>query len=186
VANAIEHIVSERERKDRLRNLNMIIGVFFSEVGMHLIKKLSAYDPDIDKVRSALVISNSLAETDFVKAHETLRKQAPRLESQSVPLAELQEFLSHDKRFMLTPLENHRCSNTIRSRTSSMRFFYLSEELHARDILTGLPMLDYNYLSEDINRVNGLIITEWLTYMPHRKTHYPYFFLAFNADEPVR
>jgi len=38
-ANSIEYMIDERERRSRLEKLNMIIGIFFSEVGTQLIKK---------------------------------------------------------------------------------------------------------------------------------------------------
>jgi len=72
VANAIEHVINERERVQRLRKVNMIIGVFFSEVGTKLIKKLGAHDPDIDKIQSALIVSNNWSDADFIAAHAIL------------------------------------------------------------------------------------------------------------------
>src|SRR5512137_408882 len=44
-ANSIESIIDERERKLRIEKLNMIIGIFFSEVGIRLLKKFSTHDP---------------------------------------------------------------------------------------------------------------------------------------------
>ena len=44
-ANSIESMIDERERKTRIEKLNMIIGIFFSEVGTNLLKKMSVHDP---------------------------------------------------------------------------------------------------------------------------------------------
>ncbi len=41
VANAIELLIDERERRQRFEKLNMIIGAFFSEMGTNLLKKFS-------------------------------------------------------------------------------------------------------------------------------------------------
>src|SRR5512145_1023661 len=40
-ANSIESMIDERERKTRVEKLNMIIGIFFSELGTKLLKKFS-------------------------------------------------------------------------------------------------------------------------------------------------
>src|SRR5512145_2762764 len=40
-ANSIEYMIDERERKTRIEKLNMLIGIFFSELGTKLLKKFS-------------------------------------------------------------------------------------------------------------------------------------------------
>src|SRR4030042_6431366 len=51
IANATEIMLSRREKQVRLEKLNMVIGVFFSEVGTHLIRDVADYDPNFDEVR---------------------------------------------------------------------------------------------------------------------------------------
>jgi len=58
-ANSIESMIDERERKIRIEKLNMIIGIFFSEVGTKILKKFSEHDTTIHEIRSALIISNN-------------------------------------------------------------------------------------------------------------------------------
>jgi hypothetical protein len=62
--------------------------------------------------------------------------------------------------------------------------FHVTEELRVRDRLTDLPNADYDHLSSDINRVYGLLIREWLTYMQHLKHHYPYLFSLAMRTNP--
>ena len=51
VANSIEYLIAQRERNLRMKKLNMISGVFFTEVGTNLLKKFSAQDPAIEEIR---------------------------------------------------------------------------------------------------------------------------------------
>ena len=184
VANAIEHVINERERVQRLRKVNMIIGVFFSEVGTKLIKKLSIHDPDIDKVRSALIVSNNWSDADFIAAHALLGHHAARLDSRRTPLLEFHGLLAHHKGFMLALLENPQMFDHDMFTNLLHAVFHLSEELTARERLTDLPEADYNHLSGDINRIYGLLIVEWLTYMQHLKTNYPYLFSLAMRTNP--
>ena len=80
VANAIEYMIDKRERSLRIEKLNMIIGVFFSEVGTKLLKKFSAIDPDIQEIRSALIVSNNWSDEDFIKTTTLLKAHAFRLD----------------------------------------------------------------------------------------------------------
>ena len=57
IANATELMLSRREKRVRLEKLNMVIGVFFSEVGTKLIQFFADYDPDFDKVREGFLVT---------------------------------------------------------------------------------------------------------------------------------
>jgi sorbitol-specific phosphotransferase system component IIBC len=52
-ANAVEYFIAEREYTERTRKMDMLVGVFFSEVGTSLLRMFSAVDPAIDEIRDA-------------------------------------------------------------------------------------------------------------------------------------
>ena len=54
VANSIEYLCYKRERAERLKKMNMIIGVLFSELGIRLLKLFGEKDPAIGEIRAAL------------------------------------------------------------------------------------------------------------------------------------
>ncbi|MDD1697925.1 MAG: hypothetical protein LUQ36_06150 [Methanoregula sp.] len=60
----------------------------------------------------------------------------------------------------------------------------MTEELNIRKRLTDLPSPDYDHLSEDINRICGFLIVEWLTYMKHLKQNYPHLFSLAMRTNP--
>jgi hypothetical protein len=52
----------------------------------------------------------------------------------------------------------------------------LTEELEHRPDLRALPERDLAHLSIDIQRAYGKLIIEWIIYMKHLKSAYPYLF----------
>lgn len=62
--------------------------------------------------------------------------------------------------------------------------FHLTEELDNREDLSQLPDSDLNYLANDIHRVYGLLVTEWLSYMQYLKNNYPYLFSLAMRTNP--
>jgi hypothetical protein len=183
-ANTIENMIDERERKVRLEKLNMIIGVFFSEVGSKLLKKFSIHDPSISEIQSVLIVSSAWSDTDFSRAFGVLDKHVCRLDSREVPLEELHGFLAHHKGFLLALLENPQLIEHDRFTPLLQALFHLTEELLARDTLSGLPETDYAHLSGDINRVYSMLCTEWLSYMKYLKKYYPYLFSLAMRTNP--
>ncbi len=142
VANAIEYMIDLRERSQRLEKLNMIIGVFYSEVGTNLLKKFSAIDPDVHGIRLALIVSNNWSDEDFYKANALIKAHSYHIDSRSLSLEELHGFLSENKRLMLALLENPQLFEHDSFTNLLHAVFHLSEELIARGEFGGLPESD--------------------------------------------
>ena len=183
-ANSIEYLIGERERKARIEKLNMIIGIFFSEVGIRILKMISAHDPSIKEIRSLLIISNNWTDADFARAQSVLANHAATLDSKSVPIVELHAFLKVHEGFLLALLENPQLIEHDSFTPLLQALFHLAEELMARETLTGLPPSDLAHLSGDINRVYHLLLIEWITYMHYLKLHYPYLFSLAMRKNP--
>ena len=55
----IHQLLDVREKQNRMDKLNMVIGVFFSEVGTALLTYLSGFDPNLDHIISSLMIKTA-------------------------------------------------------------------------------------------------------------------------------
>ena len=58
VSMIIHHLLNEMDKRNKLEKLNMIIGIFFSEVGTKLLALISNADPELDSVRKYIIIKN--------------------------------------------------------------------------------------------------------------------------------
>lgn len=184
VANAIESMLESREKTQRLQKLNMIIGVFYSELGTKLLKKFSSHDANINEIRAALIVSNNWSNRDFSQAEKVLTHHGYNLNSRDMNLEDLHAFLSHHKGFLLALLENPQLIEHDSFTPLLQAVFHLAEELISRERLKDLPAADYAHLSGDLNRVYGLLTREWLTYMKYLKNNYPYLFSLAMRTNP--
>lgn len=183
-ANSIELMIDERERKVRIEKLNMIIGIFFSEVGTRVLKQMSAHDPAIGEIRSALIVSGTWTDAEFARARIMLENRTVSLDSRSVGLEDMHRFLVSEKGFLLALLENPQLIEHDSFTPLLQAIFHLTEELMSRETFTGLPPADYAHLSGDLNRVYQLLVIEWLTYMQYLKHNYPYLFSLAMRKNP--
>jgi len=183
-ANSIESMIDDRERKSRLEKLNMIIGIFFSEVGIQLLKTMSEQDPAIHEIRSALIVTNNWTDAEFKKARQVLDSHKCNIDSCSLSMEELHRFLRSQKGFLLALLENPQLIEHDSFTPLLQALYHLAEEMMARENLTSLPLTDCAHLSGDLNRVYHLLIMEWLTYMQYLKHNYPYLFSLAMRKNP--
>jgi len=182
-ANGAELALSRREKQVRLRKLNMVIGVFFSEVGTRLIRDFSAADPNFEEIRQGMIISDTWTCQDFVSVNGHLRAFKFGIEISNINLGSLKEFLLNKRDFLMRLLENPILLDH-ESFTDLLRaVFHLAEELAYREKLTELPSNDRAHIAGDTKRAYNLLVQQWLDYMEYLKTNYPYLFsLAMRAN----
>ena len=172
----IERVLKERERVAIRRKMNMVIGVFFSEVGTLLLRDCTGFIRDGDELAARLKITAQWTAKDFSSIIEFLKGHEVLMDSRAGDLAALKSFLLEKRGFMLVLLENPNLLEHDEFTDLLWAVFHLIEELEARKSLTGLPAADMEHLSGDIKRVYNHLLREWIVYMRHLKKDYPYLF----------
>ena len=179
----IHRVLSEREKRLMLKKMNMVIGAFFSEVGTELLKLLYDFDTRADTLRKYLIIDREWTKKDFSRTLQHLRSYDCGINSKISNLDNLKKFLVAKRDFLLGLLEN---PNLLEHESFSellWAVFHLTEELICRDNFKELPESDGEHLSGDMKRAYVLLIVEWLEYMRHLQTDYPYLFsLAIRTN----
>jgi hypothetical protein len=164
--------------------MNMVIGTYFSEIGVWLLTYLSDCDPELQELRGDLVNINSWPDAEFSRIQNKLRSHKWAVSMQMIDLEVLRTFLISKRGFMLTLLENpvilEHESFTELIRAS----FHLAEELAYRDTLKGLPSEDCDHLGADIERVYFHLVNQWLDYMRYLKGSCPYLFSLAMRTNP--
>jgi len=191
----IENLLERRERKSRLKKLNMVIGTFFSEVGLELLRKFSAFIENAESLKDRVAFGFDWERKDFDQA----RKAAANFSYQGKPgasqLAELQAFMQSKRTFMLTLLENPNILEHESFTDLLWAVFHLAEELSFRDgDIAGLPQSDLIHIAGDLRRAYSLIVIQWISYAQHLKASYPFLYslavrinpLGVNASAVVK
>jgi len=184
IANVTEFMLARREIESRMEKMNMVIGVFFSEVGLHLLSRFALYDKGFEDVRSELVVTGKWTEQSFSEVGERFRNYKYDVQMENVDLTDLKALLCGSRDFLVRLLEN---SNLLEHETFTdllRAVFHLTEELAYRDELTDLPPADMTHLAWDIKRVFHLLVSEWLDYMKYLKSDYPFLFSLAMRTNP--
>ena len=100
IANATELMLSRREKLARMKKLNMVIGVFFSEAGNRLIRIFAQVDPRFEEIQKGLIITEKWTHEDFLRVSEHLRGLKYGVEIAQTDLAALKEFSPGSKGFL--------------------------------------------------------------------------------------
>jgi hypothetical protein len=172
----INRLLAQREKREMLDKLNMVIGAFFSEVGTELLDRLAAFDYDFELVCECLIVNAEWTARDFALAKNSVDGLKRKVDARLAPLDRLRDFLVDKRSFMLSLLENPNLLEHVHFTDLLWAVFHLTDELAARTNLDDLPEDDHEHLSGDIRRAYVLLLEEWLAYVQHLQSAYPYMF----------
>ena len=161
----------------------MVIGVFYSEVGLELLSRFSGYDPNFDAIRPDLLVKAKWTDKEFIKVGKGSLLHQFGVDMVRVDLPSLKSFLLDKRNFLLRLLENPVLLEH-QSFTDLLRaVFHLTEELAYRNGFDDLPKADTGHLATDIKRAYHPLVSEWIFYMKYLKNNYPFLFsLAIRTN----
>lgn len=169
-------LMTNRAKNERLQKMNMVIGAFFSEVGTELLKTFACHDSAAENFGQQLLLNDSWKQADFANAKNLLNQARLNCQTDPATLQVLNNFLIDKRDFLLRLLENPNLLEHEKFTNLLWAVFHLSDELGQRDDLAALSKSDYAHLRVDVNRVYQSLANQWLDYMQHLKTNYPYLF----------
>ncbi|HOT44381.1 MAG TPA: hypothetical protein PLM53_07960 [Spirochaetota bacterium] len=187
----LDKLLQKKEKEALLNKMNMMIGVFFNEVGTGLISFFVETEKNIHDLRKEMIISNAWNAKTFEAGKKHLSSYSPAIVLDPGVLRRMKEYLLLHRDDMLRMLENPNLLEHDKFTDLLWAVFHLTDELQHRTSFDSLPESDLNHLRGDAVRAFKLIVAEWLEYMKHLKANYPYLFSIaartnpFNADARI-
>lgn len=178
----IDSLLSRREKGQRIKKLNMVIGAFFSESGIELLQSFTKFDRTSEETARLILLDDWPQKVERMK--KWLGKDGFQMNSRTGELEGLKMLLMAKRDFLLRMLENPNLLEHESFTDLLWAVFHLIEELASRADLNHLDDADYDHFTGDIERAYRLLIFEWLTYMIHLKDDYPFLFSYAARTNP--
>jgi len=182
----LERILTRREKMAIREKMNMVVGAFFSEIGDQLLRSLLGCFQGKDEIRHNLSVLPDWNHDDFQGAMHFASTLQYMPNCQELNLEMMRALLIEKRQFLLTLLENPNILEHERFTDLLWATFHLSEELEARASLEDLPDSDLGHIAIDIERLFSLLIVEWVAYVEHLQSSYPYLFSLVTRIHPFR
>ena len=172
--------------RDRLRQqrLQMLVGIFFTEVGNQLLEMLVKFDPDIETIRNECLIDADWASERFAELKKRLQKHEFAASHELIDLEMMRGFLREKGDMLIRQIENTDLLERESFTELVWAVIHLRDELLARKDLTNLPDSDIAHLAGDIQRIYGMLAHRWLDYLQHLKRQYPFLFSLAVRTNP--
>ncbi|MCP1662008.1 MAG: two pore domain potassium channel family protein [Methanocalculus sp. MSAO_Arc1] len=184
IAYIIDMTVSRSNQQARKKKIGMLIGVFFSELGVPCIYRLKDAVPSVLSGRDDLLIGDDWDARRFGAARKSLLGMECRCELGKIDLVALEQFLSRKRGVMIQLLQHPMLFEDEPFAEMITALSHFGDELSARRDLRDLSEPDLMHLSRDCERVVLHLLIGWLDYMEYLKNHYPYLFSLSVRTNP--
>ena len=183
VTNTTQVLVQRGRDRLRRHRLNMIIGVFFIEVGNQLLRLFVQYDSNIGKIREDFEVKENWSDTDFNRLDNKVRRHDFTIDPGLMELEALYGLLKEKGDLLLRQIENPDLIEDESFAELLWAAVHLRDELMSRKSFSNLPESDIAHLANDAKRAYVLLAKKWLNYLLHLKRRYPYLFsLALRTN----
>lgn len=169
----------------RMQKMNMVIGVFFSELGTQFLRFLYISDSQAMTLRETFDSAGDLNAKEVTALLKKLNQYPFKVNIDRTALQDLRLMLTSRRDFMVRLLENPSLLENENFTNMLWAIFHLTEELDARDDLSRIPESDFEHIKGDISRSYGQMFREWLVYMRHLHDNYPFLYSFALRTSPI-
>ncbi|MHC1721344.1 MAG: hypothetical protein AB9844_11860 [Clostridiaceae bacterium] len=178
-----ERLLARKEKQELARKMNALVGLFFSEMGNDMIKKLVRFDLKFDRIQKEFA---AIAEWDEEKSkyiRGILLEHESGIKDGNNELSDIKAFMMSKKDFMLDLLSNISLIEKDEFSDLLLSANHIIEEFKLRGDLSTYSKADIAHLHIDLERAYKHLISEWINYMLYLKKEYPYLYnLAVRAN----
>lgn len=183
----IDQLLEKRERDERVKKLNMLVGLFYQEMGLILLKSFSYVDPERNNLKSTCKINQNWKAEDFKAAHQHVQKMGKKVAVERIDILALSQTLQAQKSLLINLIANPALLEHETFSELLMSVSHLLEELQIREKIQKKSP-SYNnieHIQIDIERVYGHLLVQWLHYVEHLRSDYPFLYATAIATNPI-
>jgi len=178
-----QSLVQRGFNKMRRNRLNMLIGIFYTEIGDQLLRFLVQYDAEIESLRQSFLVDAGWTPEDFALLRKKLQQAELVIDPALVDLVVLKNFLREKGEILIRLIENPDMIAHESFTELLWAVVHLRDELMARNTLVNLPATDIDHLAVDSTRAYILLTKQWIQHLQYLKWRYPYLFsLALRTN----
>lgn len=172
-----EKLLEKKAKKERLNKLNMLVGLFYSEMGYKLMNIMVAASS------SKVCCIDSFS--DFKYILKEINKHKLTIDFNKLDYVALENLLVSNKDLLINLISNENILEHEVFADLLMSVAHLRDEVIFRKDKTLSPE-DKSHLKIDILRVYKTISIQWVHYLQHLQKHYPYLFNSALQNNPYR
>ncbi len=178
-------LLKRREKAERLEKLNIVVGTFFAELGKDLLRYLSKYDENVEKIAQELMNIENFTEEDFERVKEKLVERRYSIRMDRMNLYELRRFLLEHKEFAIDLLDNPAIIEHEAFTDLLWNVLHVTDELKRIPSFEHMEPEDREDIQGDIEKLYKLLLYEWVRYVQYLRHRHHHIFIYEAKTNPL-
>lgn len=179
----LERLLERRDHESILEKLNMLIGLFFTELGTDLLSIIVVGDNHLEDLRKDSTITRNGETIAFDKLKTDIKHHHFKVDISKIDLEQLKYKLDSNKDLFITLISNNNLHVNEEFTDMLMSLMHLKEELDTRYV-TGIKEYELDHIQKDISRSYKFLTEEWAEYMKYLSQNYPVLFSKALINNP--
>lgn len=170
-----ENFLTYQAKQERLSKLNMLVGIFFSEMGFQLLNLIVQGDSAIKDFHINL--------EDLKAVKNTVKKHSHALSLNTMNYEALTTLIIDKSSIVITLISNESILEHEVFADLLMSTIHLRDEILFRQDKSYTEE-DFLHITGDVIRVYRALTTQWIDYLIHLKAFYPYLYKSAVQSSP--
>lgn len=182
----IERALEKREKKHKLQKINLLIEIFFEEVGNQLLRTIAKRDNGCDELCSVIPKIGDGIIKDFNEIKERIERYICKLNFNKEDIEDIYTNLNENKETLFRFIENPYLDEHDIFTDLLQAAVHLHSEIKLRKSKGDLTSEDISHLNSDILRLYKYLTKEWIVYMKYIEKEYPFLYSFALKNIPFK
>ena len=172
----IDRMLEKREKNHFLEKLNMMIGVFYTEIGTNMLTELVKGDENIGELINSNICAKNWDDNTCKELKNKLEKHEFNLNINKLDIDTLKRILSSNKDFLINLIINENVHEHEEFTEMLMALLHVREEMETR-CCNEIQPFELEHLASDMSDAYKYLTIEWCQYMNYLSKNYPRLFV---------
>lgn len=169
----LERMLERREKEHGKEKLNMLVGVFYTEIGTQLLSYFVEQDDHVYICKKLRIQDPSVWNDAYFKRLQQLNSSYHyEVKLSKIDIDQLRHILHEGKNLLITLITNESLHDHETFTDMLMLTMHLKEELDTRDC-NNLTEVEREHLERDMEAMYRYLTYEWCHYLDYLSKHYP-------------
>lgn len=179
----LDRFLEKREKEHLIGKLNMLVGVFYTELGTDLLHDFVYGDNEIEDLRENAIVNITWDNESFKNLNKHVMNHKYEIDINKINLEQLRDKLDKNKNLLITLITNENLLDHETFTEMLVSIMHLREELDTR-YSNHMEEYEISHIKTDLAVAYKYLTLEWSYYINYLRREYPQLFLKALINNP--
>lgn len=179
----IDRLLEKREKNHFLEKLNMMIGLFYTEIGRNILSEFVKGDENLVELINSNICARNWDDSSCKKLKNKIKNHEFNLNITKINIDNIKNILSKNRNFLMNLIINENIHEHEEFTDMLMSLLHVKEEIESR-YCDKIEAFELEHLASDMAVAYKYLTLEWCEYMNYLNKNYPRLFVRALIDNP--